>query len=474
MMTAAPRIKNRPIQGGRVSAFGELTASGHDDSATVGPPGRLERAFFFFCMVVLQGAFLTTLRMIASGGAVPDEFIEGDPINQASFGLLLLGTALLMTLHFRASMQAIRSNALYFLLPALIICSTVWSVAPGLTMKRSIWNAGVCFFDLYIVMRLTMDEILSVVSRTIILSLLASIVVAVAMPNVGREMGTGLNGEWRGVFAQKNQLGHVMAFGATAQLLIMLRAGRLKVGAILLFIACLGLIKLSESATSLLAVIAVTGVAIVFACVRRGWGSVLMGSLLSGAGLCLLVAIVFREGGSGLAFLDRDSSFSGRTELWPPVIEMIRMHLLLGWGFEAFWTPDNPAYEYVRTLAGWPAPNAHNGLLEVALDLGLVGVAALLFVLTWAAKRAIGLMCAGDLLGISIIILLIELVIGNITESFVLKSSIFGWNFLTILILATGLKNRGAMGFAGLPLQTIVNRAKPRTASNAEYPRSID
>ncbi|HLZ66922.1 MAG TPA: O-antigen ligase family protein [Aliidongia sp.] len=443
----------------RISALPERTPS------VAAAPGRLEMAFFYISMIVLEGTFLTTPRLLMSGGSLGDETTGSDPVNQLSFGFLLVGTAVLLVRHFGTTLYATKRNAFYFLLPALMIFSTAWSLFPALTLKRSIWTTGVCFFDLYIVMRLSLDEIFKIISRTVLVGLVASVVVSLGLPDVGREMGSGLNGEWRGVFAQKNQLGHVMSTGAVVQLLIMLRAGRMRAGPILLFLACTVLIKLSQSATSLMALMVAVGIAITYICVRRGGASTITGGLIFAAGLCVLAGLSGAEDGSGLSFLGRDSTLTGRTDLWPPVIQMINMHPWHGWGFEAFWTVDNPYFVYVRDQARWPAPNAHNGLLEIALDLGLLGIVGFALVMGWAVKRAIQLLVGGDMLGIIVLIVLVQLIIGNITESFVLESTIFGWNFLTMLIFSMGLKLPGKAPFHGVPAQAILDRAKPRNNS---------
>ena len=423
-------------------------------------PGRLEGAFLHLVMIVLQGAFIITPQLIATGGMLGEEAGGSDPVNQMAFGIVLLGTLVLTLGHFRAVAGAVRQNAVYLILPALILMSTAWSLYPGLTLKRAISTDGVCLFALYAATRLTLDELLTIVSRTLLLSILASVAIALALPNVGREMGPGLDGEWRGVFAQKNQLGHVMAVGCAVQLVTMLRAARPRRGAVLIFLGCLALAVLSRSATSLLSILVAVALTVTYACVRRGRVAMLIGAPLAAAGLCLVLAIATQS--SVLALLDRDSTLTGRTDLWPVVLQMIEMRPWTGWGFEAFWTENNPLYDYVQHTAGWPAPNAHNGLLEVAIDLGLIGAAALIIVLGWSLKRAIGAMARGELIGIAVLILLFMLIVGNITESFILQGSVFGWNLFTMLVFMTGL--RAAAPRPAVVATSLLGRAKPRTA----------
>jgi len=54
----------------------------------------------------------------------------------------------------------------------------------------------------------------------------------------------------------------------------------------------------------------------------------------------------------------------------------------LGWGFQAFWSPSNPLALEVSAAMGWGflVPEAHNGILELLLQIGFVGTALFLFI----------------------------------------------------------------------------------------------
>ena len=59
------------------------------------------------------------------------------------------------------------------------------------------------------------------------------------------------------------------------------------------------------------------------------------------------------------------------------VMDAILKHPWLGYGYQAFWRGvDGPSVDV--HLSGWIPPHAHNGFLDLALDLGIAG--PLLFV----------------------------------------------------------------------------------------------
>lgn len=112
-----------------------------------------------------------------------------------------------------------------------------------------------------------------------------------------------------------------------------------------------------------------------------------------------------------LGFLGKDETLTGRTDLWYYVNICISQKPLLGWGFSAFWSALNPAAHEISANLGWQVPNAHNGLLELLLELGGLGVSlfALVFARNiWIATRCLStaakeegitlLLCCGGIL----------------------------------------------------------------------------
>jgi len=69
----------------------------------------------------------------------------------------------------------------------------------------------------------------------------------------------------------------------------------------------------------------------------------------------------------------RDASFTGRTTIWDAVLST-NTNPLIGTGYESFWL--GARLNQVWQLAG-PVNEAHNGYLEIYLDLGLLGLTLL-------------------------------------------------------------------------------------------------
>ncbi|MGJ5813865.1 O-antigen ligase family protein [Paludibaculum fermentans] len=77
-------------------------------------------------------------------------------------------------------------------------------------------------------------------------------------------------------------------------------------------------------------------------------------------------------GGSNLATFTsafgRDETFTGRTWIWEALMPEVWKHALFGQGFQSFWTGE-------RREMYFSVPHAHNGYLDIVLELGFVGLA---------------------------------------------------------------------------------------------------
>lgn len=81
--------------------------------------------------------------------------------------------------------------------------------------------------------------------------------------------------------------------------------------------------------------------------------------------------------------LGRDETLTGRTGFWEELLQM-SVNPLLGTGYEGFWMGDRIAQLWNKY---WWRPNqAHNGYLEIYLNLGIVGLALLAALIMFMAR----------------------------------------------------------------------------------------
>lgn len=264
----------------------------------------------------------------------------------------------------------------------LAFISTLWSIDSAATLRRSVWLALTTAFGLYLAWRYEWRALVQILAGAFLVLIAGSLVVGILAPSIGR-MSFEHPGAWGGLWTHKNTLGGIMALGVV----ICASAAAVAPAQRRLWITCalgaFALVLLSTSKTALIA--SVLGLGVIGACmaVRRGPASAVLvvagvlSAVLLGASIVLLAPDLV------VAALGRDLTLTGRTDIWEASGAAVSARPWLGYGYYAFWLPDNgPAY-WVREAVQWQVASAHSGWLELALGLGRVGI--VLFALQFAA-----------------------------------------------------------------------------------------
>jgi O-antigen ligase len=270
-------------------------------------------------------------------------------------------------------------------LAAFLLLSALWSIDPQTTIRRGVLYVAFVIGVIGVAGNLDGDKFMDLLGVTCLLAAAASIVLLVISPRNALEM-SGSN-ELRGIFANKNVLAPVMAAGALASLHGIRIGGGRRLPNIFMLIVFIIMAFAAKSTTSLLIIFAFCTADRVVALFRRA-------RILAMFSIILLVpaaVIVALSPDSFLEMIGKDPTLTGRTDLWPYLIPYISERPMLGWGFFAFWSSVNPAGNEISALLRWPIAHAHNGLLEMLLEVGIVGTVFFLFL--WARNVVLALRC---------------------------------------------------------------------------------
>jgi exopolysaccharide production protein ExoQ len=283
--------------------------------------------------------------------------------------------------------MAIRRKALTFL-ALLTVFSAAWSQDP----MRSLLNGGFylvgTLFAYYLVLRFSPEEIMDLVIRAGVLVCLLSAVMVFVFPSHGINYEEARTmGAWHGIFEDRVSGAKCCVYLLSPALIF--GAGRKRLRNVL-YIAFVLLFIVMAQAVSALAVTFTFAVIMVALQISRRLERNL--ALLLGAGVGIF-CIAFALFGVPLltaifSMLGRDMTLTGRTEIWAILMTSIAKHPLLGYGFYAFWQGLNGESANVILAAHWMFGYAHNGLLEIVLQLGLVGAAVFLFTFVNGCKDA--------------------------------------------------------------------------------------
>jgi exopolysaccharide production protein ExoQ len=265
-----------------------------------------------------------------------------------------------------------KQHWLLLLLLGWTLLSTLWSVSPADTLRRSMALSLTTTFALYLGARFDTLSAVKLVAFALGIDVLGSAVCAVAFPAIGVAHDPEHPGAWRGLFASKNLLGAMMLIECLA-VCVLYFAERRRVYLVGLA-GAFALLLLSTSKTPLFILLSlVPCLALVrrFFRTPRGF-SVLLALALSVAAICFILGSATLS--AILAFFDRDTTFTGRTDIWSLSWDAIQQRYWFGYGYGAFWASRwGPASSIWDTL-NWRVPSSHSGLLELWLGLGLVGV----------------------------------------------------------------------------------------------------
>ncbi len=434
-----------------------------------------ERGFLSVAILDQQDAFLNVARVLrGQDGAVVAA--PSDPLNFALVAMTLAGMAVLIPRHRKAVLEVAAANRVIVALCALVMLSAVWSVAPGLSAKRSVVHLNTALLALYMGGRLDLDEALRCVALAAFASAAASLVLAVAVPSIGVMHSFGLFGKWRGVYTHKNELAQAMAIGVIAQAYLTVRgralwsssyptdiptaAGRIT-GLGIVALELLLLVRAGSATGLAVAAVSLTAYAVLLVAGRGG----LPAKALLAVGPAAVLGVA-----SLLAFFPviltrvsgKDATLTGRTELWAGVIQAIGDRPWLGYGFQAFWSgADADAIEIWRIIR-WNAPNAHNGYLEVLLGLGLAGLMVAIAVVVQALVRAMRLLGRRDTFFAGAIALALTgaITIETFTEAVLVQQSDIDWFMLLLVSFAASrliLAQRQPLALE----RRILSRARP-------------
>jgi O-antigen ligase len=342
-------------------------------------PGRWTQMFMMFGFAILSGSLTPALRY-ARGEAHPrpGESDIGNTLTQATILLVVLAYFLRRR---RVLLVHARALAPYGAILALCFLSTLWSQYPLLTLRRCITLATCVLFGIYCAEEAGLDGCIRVYGRTALLLMLLSIVAFVAVPRVGHEQAAGYFAAMRGVFAQKNPLGECALLGITSICYGCLGEKPRIVAAAPAVMFLLVCIVLAKSASSLgIALLIVIGFSAFYAARFRIGPLVIYGLF---AGVVALTFVLVADPNLLFKLLQRDATLTGRVPLWQMTLHAAMQRRWTGYGYAGFWNANSRYVQYIWQSIMWEAPSAHNGYIDVLLQIGIPGL--LIYLWMWAS-----------------------------------------------------------------------------------------
>jgi O-antigen ligase len=349
----------------------------------------LERGFAVFALAYFAKAFLPFIAGLEVGEFSMQDAAAGNPVDQAIGSCIYLVSVYLILTRLSHPLRALLACPTLLAFLALAIGSAVWSSAPEVTIRRAGGLCGTALFGLYLAGRFEPREVMRLVAAAFSIVLIASVLLIIFVPSVGMWQD-----QLSGVYGHKNLLGRAMVFTALAAWATCLDNQTSRpLWAIPALLSAVVLIVLSGSAQSVLMLVlsfAALGpflsvLASRFERIRfRAVVFLLFGSMAGAVAVSWL-------GEEALALLGRDATLTDRTVIWDILIEFGLERPWFGRGYSAFWM-SNAAVAFGER---WTfLDHAHNGYMDLWLELGHVGLGLFLLLLIIAVKRSLDLYLA--------------------------------------------------------------------------------
>jgi exopolysaccharide production protein ExoQ len=321
--------------------------------------------------------WLNIFGLRVSGGSVE----EGSPVDACLFFVLLVaGVCVLLNRQLRFG-EIVQNNAWLIIFVGYCLISIFWSDFPLVSFKRWIKIFGHPIMALIILSEPNFEEgLVQLMKRA------AFVIVPVSVLFIKYYLHLGTrNDPWSGsqmcvgITTGKNELGAdclIFGFFFFWYLLQVWRTERstdrrdeLRLIAVFLLMI-VWLLRKSHSATSTICFF--VGITVVVLLGMRWINKKAFGTyMLMGLTLIVVAELAFDMSSQLSEALGRKGTLSGRTLLWERLLQM-DTNPIFGTGFESFWL--GKRLDELQGLFFFIPNEAHNGYLEVYLNLGLVGL----------------------------------------------------------------------------------------------------
>lgn len=300
--------------------------------------------------------------------------------------LLALGAILAVT--WRTAGAMLRDNLALLALPLFAVVSAFWSELPAVSLRYGAQLVITAVIGITIVRSVPASHL----ARIVFFGTAAATVIGIA---IGRTGPSPEGPVLIGLTGSKNQMGYITLFWLVASLSVLSDRGQawwLRLVAAISVVPAMYLILTGQVTTALvLAAIAIaaTSFLLLFRLLS------LQARILTLVSAILLSFSVFVSLPQITAYGDRfradtlgkDERLTGRTLLWEAAETLVAERPLLGHGYRAVWLGETGKGLLARFgLSDGRTFNFHSTIIELRVDLGIVGVAllALTLLLSWA------------------------------------------------------------------------------------------
>jgi len=360
---------------------------------------------------------------VGAAQATEGAYAEGSPMDRNIFLALIVAALVIVIARGVRLSQVVKANHWMFLFLLYCAVSIAWSDFPDVSIKRYVKEIGNLLMVLIVLSERDPGEaLITVFKRCAYILIPLSVVMIKFYPAFGRTYGRWSGHlSYTGVTNNKNSLGVLCAVCGIILFwkLVSIWQRKRNLGNKMLFLVpafmlvmTIWVLNLSNSATSMACFVIAIGIITVIEvkAVRNSILFALPAILLLGGYIMMSDSLL----GAFTGVVERDATLTGRTEVWQKVLEMVE-NPLIGGGYNSFFLGDRLTSLWSEYT--WRLTEAHNGYIEIYLDLGIIGLSLLVALIIVSLRAALTGVRSDIETGSLKLAMLVSAIAYNITES---------------------------------------------------------
>ena len=358
-------------------------------------------------------------------------------------------------------------SLLVLALTGLMAASTLWTANPTGTALAVQRDLPLIIGLVFAVGTIPMNDLVAALVWAVRVAVVVSLVAVALLPEARTHIDpNGVMPElagWHGLFPHKNIMTAFLVFGLVT-VLTYDRSFVPKWGTVLLSGV---LIVGSDSVTGIAGALLAVSLWVWFQLYQnldiRG-STIFFFSSLSLAFFAIIGLVASLA--SLLAASGRDLTFTGRTFIWDATFDAFERRPFLGYGLNAMFFADDvtPETAEVWRAIGFQVPHAHNGFLNVAIQLGVVGLVVYLALFTSTFAAGVRTVTSDPKLGTWIVtVMVVQLFIAISEAAFIT----YGWLLISVMFRVLSMRGAGAALDPATADSPVVERSVPSETPSA-------
>lgn len=346
-------------------------------------------------------------------------------------------------------------------IPVLVaVASISWSVSPGIAFRRCGSLIITTVFAIWLSERFSTRTIMNLLLGTMAVVCISSYVSIFAFPSFGihnpvNTINPSHFGAWRGMLGHKNDFGRMLALASNIFLIAFLIRQKWRWYYLVGWLSAIALIAGSHSGQAVVLAI-LPAIGLIMLLWLRGMplqlrSLVIIVTLPIGFFLSLISNIIVTE---VLNILGKDPTLTGRSDIWNAALSSLGNNIFLGGGYGTGW---EMVAAGVFMRMGGTMTHAHNGYLDLTLDVGILGLSiTLAFYSILIVKLRQNLLSPQQTEAVALgLVVLVFIISGNWVASFLLQYNSIYW-VLPVALYVKLTQSEAAASQQVLPVQVRI------------------